>query len=322
MSSAASPHSHGEASHAEAHSALSDAPFRIAAVSLVVTASLLILKLVLGLISDSIAVLSDAVDSGTDLAAGFAALFSIRIARRPADADHPYGHGKVEALSAAVAATIIGVGGGLITVQAVRRLIGGSPEIQVEIGLVAMVIAAVANIIVGGIMAREAKRSDSTALRAESTHLRTNVVQAGAIITGLLLVWVTEERVFDPIVALVLAAYMAYTAVGLVRTAVVEIMDEALPDEDIEAIKAVLADHRHEVRGYHAIRTRRSGATRHVDMHVLFDPDRTVTDVHDTADAIAEDIQRALPGCIVVVHPEPDTGGVDTADNVAVGPEE
>jgi cation diffusion facilitator family transporter len=160
------------------------------------------------------------------------------------------------------------------------------------------------------------------ALRAESTHLRTNVVQAVAIITGLLLVWVTDERVFDPIVALALAAYMAFTAIGLVQTAVVEMMDAALPDEDIEAIRAVLADHRHEVRGYHAVRTRRSGATRHVDMHVLFDPERTVTDVHATADAIADDIQRILPGCIVVVHPEPDLGGPDTAHHVAVGPEE
>lgn len=321
MPSNASPHSHESASHAEAHAALSDAPFRIAAISLVVTASLLALKLVLGLISDSIAVLSDAVDSGTDLAAGFAALFSVRIASQPADESHPYGHGKVEALSASVAATIIGVGGFVITYQAVRRLIEGSPEIHVEVGLIAMVIAAVANLLVGGFMAREAKRSDSMALRAESTHLRTNVVQAVAIIIGLLLVWVTEEEIFDPIMALVLAAYMGYTAVGLVRTALEEIMDASLPERDLEAIRAVLADHRHEVRGYHNVRTRRSGATRHVDMHVLFDPERTVTDVHTTADAIAEDIQRALPGCVVVVHPEPDTGEPDTADRLVMGPE-
>ncbi len=322
MSSPASQHNHSEGgSPAEAHSALSDAPFRIAAISLAVTACLLALKLVLGTISDSIAVLSDAVDSGTDLAAGFAALLSVRIARQPANEQYPYGHGKVEALSAAVAATIIGVGGGVITYQAIRRLIEGSPEIHVEVGLIAMVIAGAANLVVGYLMAREAKRSNSMALRAESTHLRTNVVQAGAIIVGLLLVWATDEEVFDPLVALALAAYMAYTAIGLVRTAIEEMMDAALPEEDMRAILDVLEAHKHEVRGYHNIRTRRSGATRHVDMHVLFDPEGTVTHVHEVADTIADDIQTRLPGCTVVVHPEPDTGGLDTADRVALGDE-
>lgn len=320
MSSSESRHSHEGASHAEAHAALSDAPFRIAAISLFVTAALLVLKLVLGLISDSIAVLSDAVDSGTDLAAGFAALVSVRIARQPADEEHPYGHGKAEALSAAVAATIVAVGGFVITYQAIRRLIEGSPEIHVEVGLIAMVIAAAANLLVGALMVREAKRSDSMALRAESTHLRTNVVQAGAIIAGLMLVWVTDEEVFDPIVALLLAAYMGFTAIGLVRTALSEILDTALPEDELEAIRAVLADHRHEVRGYHNVRTRRSGATRHVDMHVLFDPERTVTDVHHTADAIADDIVKALPGCVVVVHPEPDTGDPEPDGHLTVGP--
>jgi cation diffusion facilitator family transporter len=319
MSSRESQHSHGGASHAEAHAALSDAPFRIAAISLVVTASLLVLKLVLGLISDSIAVLSDAVDSGTDLAAGFAALISVRIARQPADDQHPFGHGKAEALSAAVAATIIAVGGFVITYQAIQRLIEGSPEIHVEVGLVAMGIAAAANVIVGGLMAREARRSDSMALKAESTHLRTNVVQAGTIIAGLLLVWATDEEVFDPITALLLAAYMAFTAIGLVRTAMSEILDTALPEDELQAIRDVLTDHGREVRGYHNVRTRRSGATRHVDMHVLFDPQRTVTEVHDTADAIADDIARALPGCVVVIHPEPDADGEEPGGHLAVG---
>src|SRR3990172_10191750 len=129
--------------HEHAH----DAPVRIAAISLVTTAGLLALKLVLGLVSDLIAVLSDAVDSGTDLTAGAAALISVRIAAQPADEEHPYGHGKVETISAAVAATIIGIGGGIVVFQAVRRLIEGGGDIDPGVGLIAMVIAAVANIL-------------------------------------------------------------------------------------------------------------------------------------------------------------------------------
>jgi cation diffusion facilitator family transporter len=307
MSSPASPHSQSH-SRVEAHSSLIDAPVRIAAISLVVTAFLLALKLVLGLLSGSIAVLSDAVDSGTDLVGGLAALLSVQFARQPADEQHPYGHGKIEAVSASVAATIIGLGGGLITFQAVRRLIEGSPDIDVGVGLMAMVIAATANVVVSVFMSREAKRHGSMALAAESTHLRTNVVQAGAIIAGLLLVLATGEAVFDPITALVLAAYMAWTAFGLVRVAVNEILDRALPAAEIEAIVDVLRRHSGEIRGYHRLRTRRSGSTREIDMHLLFDASRTVTQVHETSDRIADDIHARLHGSIVVIHVEPDDG--------------
>ena len=252
--------------------------------------------------------LSDAVDSGTDLAGGAAALVSLRIAAQPADEDHPYGHGKIEAVSASVAATVVGLGGGLITFQATRRLIEGSPEIDVGIGLVAMVIAAVANILMAALMRREARRSGSMALSAEFTHLQTNVVQAGAIILGLALVGITNERLFDPITALLLAAYMAWTAVGLVRTALEDIMDRSLPEAELAAIEEVLRAHNSEVLGFHRLRTRRSGATRHIDMHLIFETGRTVVDVHDASDHIEADIQGRLPGAEVVIHPEPDEG--------------
>jgi cation diffusion facilitator family transporter len=281
---------------------------RIAAVSLFVTVCLLALKLAVGIISDSIAVLSDAVDSATDLVGGAAALISLRIAAQPADEDHPYGHGKVEAVSASVAATVIGLGGGLITFQAVRRLIEGSPDIDVGIGLVAMAIAAAANLLMAVLMRREARRSGSMALSAEATHLRTNVVQAGAIILGLTLVGITGQNLFDPITALLLAAYMGWTAIGLARTALEDIMDQSLPADDLMAIEEVLRAHKDEVLGYHRLRTRRSGKTRHIDMHLIFEADRTVVDVHDASDHIESDIQARLPGAEVVIHPEPDEG--------------
>jgi cation diffusion facilitator family transporter len=163
MSSHVSPVDAGELSHAEEHAALRGAPVRIAAVSLFVTACLLVLKLTLGLLSGSIAVLSDAVDSGTDLVGGAAALLSIRISRIPEDEEHPYGHGKVEGISASVAATVVAVGGGLVTYQAVRRLIEGSPEIHVGVGLIAMSVAAVAN--VGTSLFMGGRRSDRSRWR-------------------------------------------------------------------------------------------------------------------------------------------------------------
>jgi cation diffusion facilitator family transporter len=290
------------------HAHVTDAPVRIAAISLVTTAALLVLKLVFGLISGSIAVLGDAVDSGTDLTAGAAALISVRIAAQPADEEHPYGHGKVETISAAVAATIVGIGGGIVVVQAVRRLIEGGGDIEPGIGLIAMVIAALANILLAFFMRREAKRSHSMALRAEATHLQTNVVQACTIIAGLVLVAATNEDIFDPLVALALAAYMGWTAFGLVRIAASEVMDTSLPAEDLAAIHDVLVEHQEHVRGFHRLLTRRSGSVRHIDMHLLLAADLTVEQAHPISDSIEHQIEERLPGTIAVIHVEPDDG--------------
>ncbi len=280
------------------------APVRIAAISLVATAGLLALKLTLGLISHSIAVLGDAVDSGTDLTAATAALISVQIGARPADEDHPYGHGKAESLSAGVAATIIALGGTFVVVQALRRLLGEQPEIDVGVGLAAMITAAAVNILLAYFMRREATRSSSLALRAESTHLQTNVVQASTIIVGLLLVAATGREVFDPLVALGLAAYMGYTAYGLVRTALSEIMDEALPVREVDAIEEVLETHP-EVRSFHQLRTRRIGATRQVDVHMSVDASLTVAEVHVISEEVEREIEERLPGTVVVIHVEP-----------------
>jgi cation diffusion facilitator family transporter len=287
---------------------MNQAPVRIAAISLVATAGLLALKLTLGLISDSIAVLGDAVDSGTDLTAATAALLSVQIAARPADEDHPYGHGKVESLSAGVAATIIALGGTFVVIQAVRRLVGDQPDINVGVGLAAMVTAALVNLLLAFFMGREARRSSSLALRAESKHLQTNVVQATTIIAGLLLVAATGKEVFDPLVALGLAAYMGFTAYGLVRTALSEIMDEALPSWEIDVIEGILKTHP-EVRGFHRLRTRRIGATRQVDMHMSVDATLTVAQVHNVSDDVEREIEDHLPGTVVVIHIEPHEEG-------------
>lgn len=283
---------------------MNHSPFRIAAISLVATACLLALKLTLGLISHSIAVLGDAVDSGTDLTAATAALLSVRIAAAPADEDHPYGHGKVESLSAGVAAAIVGLGGTFVVIQAVRRLLGDQPDINVGVGLGAMITAAVVNGFLAYFMRREAKRSSSLALRAESTHLQTNVVQAGTIIFGLALVGVTGEEIFDPLVAIGLSVYMGFTAIGLVRSALSEMMDEALPAPEVATIERILQSHP-EVRGFHQLRTRRTGATRQVDMHMAVDARLTISEVHHISEDVEHEIADRLPGTVVVIHVEP-----------------
>ena len=282
---------------------------RAATLSLFSNLSLLILKLVVGLISGSIGVLSDAMDSGEDMVASAAALFSVSIAHRPADQEHPYGHGKVETLAAAVEAGVISLGGVFIAYQATERIVHGGQDIDVGLGLMAMAVAAVLNTLVSRYVGKAAKATESLALASDAKHLQTNVVQALAVFTALVLVSITGINLFDPIVALLLAAYLWFTAFGLLRNAVAEIMDVRLPEEDERQVRRSVLERLPEVRGFHDLRTRRSGRLRYIELHLLVEPTRTIQEVHDLCDQIEADIEKRLAGAIVTIHAEPDDGG-------------
>jgi cation diffusion facilitator family transporter len=242
------------------------------------------------------------------MVASAAALFSVSIARRPADLEHPYGHGKVETLAAAVEAGVISLGGIFITYQAIERIVHGGRDVDVGLGLMAMAVAAVLNTLVSRYVGKAAKATESLALASDAKHLQTNVVQALAVFTALVLVQVTGINLFDPIVALLLAAYLWFAAFGLLRNAVAEIMDVRLPEQDERQIHQTILGHYPQVRGFHHLRSRRSGRLRYIELHLLVEPTRTIQEVHDLCDQIEADIEKHLPGAIVTIHTEPDDG--------------
>src|SRR5712692_4491626 len=193
---------------------MSNAPTRIVAIEFLASLGLLGIQFILGLLSGSIAVLSDALDTAADLVSAATALFSVRIAASPPDEEHPYGHGKVEAISASASAGVIAVGVCFVVFEALRRIILGIPHVDVALGLPPMMLAVFMYSILAFYMRREARRTGSMALAAEATHQRAMVVQAGAVIVGLALVGISGQRLFDPLLALGLAAYMGWTAFG------------------------------------------------------------------------------------------------------------
>ncbi len=153
-----------------------------------------------------------------------------------------------------------------------------------------------------------ARRAESVALSAEARHIQTNVAQALAVIAALLLVRFTGREIFDPLVALGLAGFMWWMALGLLRGALSEIMDVRLPDADEGQVVESIQTYQAEVRGYHHLRTRRSGRQRYIELHLLVDPTRTIQEVHNLCDRIEGDIVERLPGAIVTIHTEPDDG--------------
>jgi ferrous-iron efflux pump FieF len=283
-----------------------DVASRAAALSFATNALLMLAKLAVGLVFGSIAVLGDGVDSAEDVVASGIALFTVRLALHPADEEHPYGHGKAESLAAMSQAALIAGGGAFIAIAAIRRLITHDVNVEVGPSLAVMICVVGVNLGVFAYSTRAARVSGSVAIAADARHLLTNVAQAGAVIVGLALVGTTGILAFDPIVALVLAAYLAWIAFGIFRTALRELIDTALPPEMLARLDECLRHESHGMRGYHALRTRKSGREVHIDLHAIVDPAISVSDAHLLVEDLERDVVQIIPGAVVTVHVDPD----------------
>jgi len=285
-----------------------DLASRAAGLSFSSNFTLMFLKLAVGLYTGSIAVLSDALDSAEDTVASSFAFVTVRLSARPADVEHPYGHGKAETLAAGAQAVLIGGGGVFIMYQAVRRLMVGQADIVLGPGLATMLVTALANLGVVIYVSRAARATGSLALTSETRHLRTNIAQALAVMVGLALVGLTGRNLFDPLVALLIAGYLLWTALRIFQTALVQIMDVSLPASDLDIIEDSILRFRPQIAGYHHLRTRRSGHERYIELHLVVDPRRSVQEVHDVCDRIEGEVVRRLPGAVVTIHVEPADG--------------
>ena len=280
-----------------------DPASRAAALSVYTNVVLMLLKVSVGIVAGSVAVLSDGIDSGQDVIGASIALISVRFGSRPADEGHPYGHGRAETVAATIQAVLIGGGGVFIVAGAIYRLAEPPAEVGYDIGIVAMLIAAGINVALVRYTSRIARETNSPAIASEARHLWTNVVQAVAVIFGLLLVGITDEVAFDAIVALALGFYLLWTAGNILWTSLGDVLDKRLTSEEIEQIReAILAE---GVDGYHWLRTRRSGQVRHVEFHITLPGEMTVEESHGVTDRIEGRIQRLWPGTLVTIHVEP-----------------
>jgi cation diffusion facilitator family transporter len=280
---------------------------RAAAVSIVSNTILILLKLVAGAVTGSVAILTEAIHSAVDLVASFIAFFSVRQAEEPADASHRYGHEKFENVAAAAEGVLILIGSGVIVYAAVRSLVTG-PELEaLGFGIVVLAFSTVANLAVSAWLFRRARATQSAALEGDAAHLRTDAYTSLGVLVGLVLVHFTGAEWLDPVVALAIAAAIVVTGLRIVARAWGVLVDEALPDAELAAIReAIGAFAAQGVVGYHKLRTRRAGARRYVDLHLQFRPGTTLEDAHAIAHALQDEIAGRLPGRVdVLIHLEP-----------------
>jgi cation diffusion facilitator family transporter len=256
-------------------------------------------------LTGSVGLLSDAMESLVNLAGALMALSMLTVAARPADEDHPYGHGKAEYFSAGVEGALILIAAASIAYAAVQRLLHPKPLEQLGLGLAVSVLASLVNLVVALILLKAAKAHRSATLRANAHHLMTDVWTSAGVLVGVGAVAVTGWQRLDPIVAIVVAANIVWTGSRILRDSVSGLMDAALPAAELGILKKLLDRYADEGVQYHALRTRQSGAQRFVSLHVLVPGDWSVQRGHDTLERMEAEIRRALPPVTVFTHLEP-----------------
>jgi cation diffusion facilitator family transporter len=280
---------------------------RAASLSVASNSGLIVIKVIAGTLTGSVAILTEAIHSSIDLVASIVALVSVRKADEPADEDHRYGHEKVENLAAAIEAILILVGSAVIAFEAIRRLLGHGRVHTVGLGIGVVAFAVVVNLIVSSVIAGRARLSESAALAGDAAHLRTDALTSAAVLVALGLVKVTGAQWLDPAVALVVAASIVVTGVRLLARSTRVLVDEALPPAEVAAIRAAIASFAGRgVVGYHELRTRRAGARRYVDLHIQFRAGTSLESAHKTAHELQDKIAGRLRGSDVLIHLEPE----------------
>jgi cation diffusion facilitator family transporter len=283
-------------------------PRRLQSVVLLSIAAALVtlaLKTAAYFLTNSVGLLSDAAESVVNLLAAVTAYLSLHYAAKPVDESHTYGHEKIEFFSSGLEGVLILTAAALIAWYAVQRLVtGGKPE-ALGSGMAISLGAAAINGVVAQILLRYGRKHHSIVLEADGRHLMTDVWTSAAVLAGLSLVWATGWNALDPIIALLVAANIVWTAYDLIRRSFNGLMDHALPEVEQAAVREAIQTHLGPGMTFHALRTRQAGSRRFVDFHLLVPGHYTVHHAHALTEVIEGAVRATLPGLEVSVHIEP-----------------
>ena len=287
---------------------------QVAWLSVISNTTLVVGKLVVGLLIGSVSVISEAIHSAVDLVAAVIALAAVKAAAKPADEEHPFGHGKIENISGTIEALLIFLAGGWIVYEAVHKLLARQPVEGVGLGVVIMLVSVVANYFVSEQLFRVGRETDSIALQADGWHLRTDVWTSGGVMAGLLALAAGQRLLpgvelawIDPVAAIAVALLIFKAAWDLTRESMRDIVDASLPPDEVEWMRAELRGHP-EVKGVHHLRTRKSGGRRFVECHLVVDAPLPTIEAHRLADHLLERIRSRYPNSTVTSHVEPCDG--------------
>lgn len=281
---------------------------RTARLSIFSNTVLIVMNAVVGLMTGSVSILSEAVHTIIDLLAAIMAYYSVRISDKPPDKAHPFGHGKFENVSAVIEALLIFVASGWIIFNAIKRLDSGEHLISeqgLSIGFAVMIVSALINLVVSRKLYKTARETDSVALKADALHLSTHVYTSAGVGVSLAVIYFTGWHFLDPIAAIVVASYILKEAFEILIEASKPLTDNSLPEEEQILIREIIKSRLTKEMGFHMLRTRKTGSNREIDLHLEVPGIMSVEDAHLLCDMIEEDIKENLANVKVTIHVEP-----------------
>jgi cation diffusion facilitator family transporter len=278
---------------------------RASVVSIAVAVGLATIKLIIALASGSMAVLASAIDSLLDILMSGVNFLGIRHAEQPADQSHPFGHGKFETMATLFQALIITASGSLIIFESTRRLLNGIVLQKLDQGAGILAFSALISWIVARYLKKTAKATDSSALEADALHFSMDIYTNLALLVGLLLIHWFDIPWLDPLLSILVGIYILYEALRLVRHSMADVLDQELPADMQQEIRALIETHQGDLGSYHGLRTRRAGSRKLMDFHLEVCKHMTVEDAHNIADQLETQIEKNFIGADVTIHIEP-----------------
>jgi cation diffusion facilitator family transporter len=276
-----------------------------ALLSVISNSALIVIKLLAGILMHSVSVISEAIHSSIDLIASLIAFLSIRVAVKPADEDHPFGHSKYENVSGFVEAILIFFAAIFIIYEAVRRIVTGTYVENLGTGIIVMLFASFVNAVVSYFLFKVSKKEDSIALRADAMHLLTDVFTSLGVTIGLVVIKITKLGILDPIIAIFVALLIIKASIGLTKEALKDLTDTSLPEKEVKEIENIIKSN-FEITSFHKLRTRKSGPRREIDVHLRVDKDYSIVEAHELSHKVSKQIVDKFPDSHVIIHIEPE----------------
>ncbi|MFF2017464.1 cation diffusion facilitator family transporter [Paenibacillus sp. NPDC058177] len=264
------------------------------------------LKLVIGIVTGSVAIISEAIHSALDLVASLIAFISVRISARSADKGHPYGHGKVENISGTVETLLIFVAGIWIIYECVHKIMNPTEIALPFLGILVMVVGGGVNFVVSLKVKKKAEELHSVAMKSNALHLLTDVFTSLGVAFSLLLVTLTGWTILDPVIGIVLALYIMREAFKLLKESFPPLIDARLAEEEENEIMRLIESFQERYIEFHDFRTRRSGPEEYVDFHLVIPSTMDVKTAHQLCDEIEQTIKATFVRAQVMIHIEPE----------------
>lgn len=265
-----------------------------------------LLKVVTGILSGSLSIVSEAIHSLSDFAASVLTYFSVMKSSLPADKDHPYGHGKYEDMAGFIEGILILLASLFIIYEANKKIIFGI-DIDTEniMGITVMFIAVVLNIFVSSVLFKTAKDSNSVSLYADAEHLRTDVYSSLGVLAGLILIKITGYTILDPVIAILVAVIIFRAGYSICKKSMSNLLDHSLPDDNIENIKNIIKEYSQVYLKEDSIKARQVGPAKDIDLVLQFMENTCICECHNICDEIETQIKSLYPNCSISIHPEP-----------------